>query len=54
LPFVWLVYALFNGQLGGNPIDAITDFTGETALRILLLSLAMTPLRMLFRNPLPI
>jgi len=54
LPFVWLVYALLTNQLGANPIDAITDFTGEWALRILLLSLAMTPLRMLTGKPWPI
>lgn len=54
LPCLWLVFALFTNQLGANPIEAITDFTGETALRILLLSLAMTPLRMLFRKPWPI
>ncbi len=54
LPFAWLIYALFNGQLGANPIEAITHHTGEWALRILLLSLCMTPLRMMFRKPWPI
>lgn len=54
LPFVWLVYAVFANQLGANPIEEITNFTGEWALRILLLSLAMTPLRMLLRKPWPI
>ncbi len=53
-PFIWLVYALLNNQLGANPIEAITDFTGEWSLRILLLSLAMTPLRMLTKKPWPI
>lgn len=53
-PFIWLVYAILNNQLGANPIEAITDFTGEWALRILLLSLAMTPLRMLLKKPWPI
>jgi len=54
LPFVWLIYALLTGQLGANPIEAITAFTGEWALRILLLSLAMTPLRMIVKKPWPI
>jgi len=54
MPFIWLVYALLTSQLGANPIEAITDFTGEWALRILLLSLAMTPLRMLLKKPWPI
>ncbi len=53
-PFIWLVYTLLTNQLGANPIDTITDFTGEWALRILLLSLAMTPLRMLTKKPWPI
>lgn len=54
LPFLYLVYTVFNNQLGGNPIEAITHFTGEWALRILLLSLAMTPLRMVLKKPWPI
>jgi len=54
LPFGWLVYALLTNQLGHNPIETITDFTGEWALRILLLTLAMTPLRMILRKPWPI
>jgi sulfoxide reductase heme-binding subunit YedZ len=35
-------------DLGANPIDAVTDTLGDWALRILLASLAMTPLRILF------
>lgn len=54
LPFIWLVFALFTDQLGANPVETITDYTGEMALRILLLSLAMTPLRMLLKKPWPI
>jgi len=54
LPLLWLVYALVTNQLGANPIETITDFTGEWALRILLLSLAMTPLRMILKKPWPI
>ena len=53
-PFIWLVYTLLTNRLGANPIEAITGFTGEWALRILLLSLAMTPLRMLIKKPWPI
>lgn len=54
LPFIWLVFALFTNRLGANPVEAITDHTGEWALRILLLSLAMTPLRMVLKKPWPI
>lgn len=54
LPFCWLVYALFTGGLGANPVEALTGYTGEWALQILLLSLAMTPLRILLKKPWPI
>lgn len=53
-PMLWLVYSLVNNNLGANPIEAITNFTGEWAMRILLLSLAMTPIRMLVKRTWPI
>jgi sulfoxide reductase heme-binding subunit YedZ len=47
-PFVWLCLAAFeligNG-LGADPIEATQDFVGIWALRCLLLTLALTPLR---------
>jgi sulfoxide reductase heme-binding subunit YedZ len=36
-----------SGALGPNPVEAITHFTGDWTLRILLLTLAVTPLRRL-------
>ena len=46
-PLAWLVYrAVFVG-LSANPIDDITDHTGQWALRLLLVSLAVTPIRRL-------
>jgi sulfoxide reductase heme-binding subunit YedZ len=53
-PFAWAIGAvlsdLFGGArlLGSNPIKTAEHFTGEWALRFLLLSLAVTPLRQLF------
>jgi len=44
-PLAWLAYALPSGQLGANPIESLTDHTGELGLRFLLLSLMVTPLR---------
>lgn len=38
----------FHDQLGANPIEAITRGTGIWTLRMLLISLAVTPLRRLF------
>ena len=46
-PLVWLGAGFATDQLGANPIEALTHGTGEWALRFLLLSLALTPLRLL-------
>ena len=45
LPVAWLVFALFTDRLGANPIEALTRDTGEWALRFLLITLCMSPLR---------
>jgi len=45
LPLAWLTFALFTDRLGANPIEALTRDTGEWALRLLLITLCMTPLR---------
>lgn len=47
IPLLVLASRAFAGTLGPNPVEAITHFTGEWALRILLLTLAVTPLRKL-------
>lgn len=44
-PFTALVVAGFTGGLGANPVEAITHTTGEWTLRLLLATLAITPLR---------
>ena len=46
-PIGWLVSRAVFGGLSANPIDDITDETGQWALRLLLVSLAVTPLRRL-------
>jgi len=46
-PLAWLVYRAVFGGLSANPIDDITDSTGQWALRLLLVSLAVTPVRRL-------
>jgi sulfoxide reductase heme-binding subunit YedZ len=45
IPLGQLVYNAFTENLGANPIEAITRFTGSWALIILLASLSVTPLR---------
>jgi sulfoxide reductase heme-binding subunit YedZ len=47
-PLAWLLYRAATDQLGANPIDEVTDRLGDWTLRLLLASLAMTPLRLLF------
>ena len=45
VPLAWLVWRAFFGTLGVNPIETINRTLGDWALRFLLLSLAVTPLR---------
>ena len=45
IPIVLETYWFFTDALGANPIEAITRNTGEWALRILLLTLVVSPLR---------
>ena len=45
VPAALLVYRAFTGGLTANPIDYITDTTGTTALTLLVITLAVTPLR---------
>jgi methionine sulfoxide reductase heme-binding subunit len=45
VPFTQLVYNGYIGDLGANPIETITRFTGSWALIMLLASLSVTPLR---------
>jgi methionine sulfoxide reductase heme-binding subunit len=52
LPLGWLVYALFTQQLGANPAEALIRGLGDWGLRGLLLTLAITPLRVLIQQPL--
>lgn len=45
IPFAQLAYNAYTGDLGVNPIEFITHFTGDWALIFLLASLSVTPLR---------
>ena len=51
LPFVWLFYAAAANQLGANPAEALIRSTGDWTLRLLCLTLAVTPLRVLTNQP---
>ncbi len=45
LPFAALLWAAFAGELGANPVEKLTHETGQWTLRLLLLTLALSPLR---------
>ncbi len=47
MPLGWLLFAALHDDLGANPIEKITHVTGDWALRFLLATLAVTPLRRL-------
>lgn len=53
-PLVWLAVNAYSGGLGANPIEAVNRYLGDWALRFLLIALAMTPLRILTKNPTPV
>lgn len=54
LPLAWLIYGLFNDQLGANPIEVVTRSLGERGLQLLIITLCMTPLRDLLQTSWPI
>jgi sulfoxide reductase heme-binding subunit YedZ len=45
-PLAYLIYSLYL-DLGANPVETITNFTGIWTLRLIMLTLAITPLRWL-------
>lgn len=52
LPLLWLVWAIPEGKLGGDPVKELIHFLGIGALRLLMLSLLITPLAKAARLPL--
>ncbi len=51
LPFVWLVWGAANDALGVNPAEYLIRATGDWTLRLLCVTLAVTPLRVLLGLP---
>lgn len=47
LPLAWLAWDALHGQLGTDPVARLEHRSGDWALRMLLATLAVTPLRML-------
>jgi len=51
LPLATLVWRAIHNGLTANPIEFITHATGDWTLRFLCMTLAITPLRKIFRQP---
>lgn len=51
LPFAWLFYGAFADELGPNPAEHLIRSTGVWTLRFLCITLAITPLRVIFKQP---
>jgi len=47
IPFGLLLQGVLEADLGANPLERVTDVTGQWGLRFLLLTMAVTPLRRL-------
>jgi sulfoxide reductase heme-binding subunit YedZ len=51
LPFAWLFYGALAETLGANPAEALIRSTGDWTLRLLCITLAVTPLRQWTSQP---
>lgn len=54
VPISLLFYRFFNDALGANPFEALTRQSGEWTLRFLLLTLSLTPLKILLNKSWPL
>lgn len=50
-PLFWLARRAWNQDLTANPIEYITHFTGDWAIRFVVITLAVSPLRQLLGIP---
>ena len=51
LPVLHLLWRGLHQELGANPVEAITDTTGDWTLRFLVITLAITPVRKIANQP---
>jgi methionine sulfoxide reductase heme-binding subunit len=50
-PIFYLGWRAFNQDLTANPIEYITHFTGDWTIRLIVVTLMVTPLRKILRRP---
>jgi len=51
MPFMWLVWGAVNDALGANPAEYLIRATGDWTLRLLCVTLAVTPVRVMLGLP---
>ena len=51
LPLLWLVWRGYQGELGANPIEKVIRNLGVWGLRLLIVSLTITPLARILKQP---
>ena len=50
-PIAALFWYAFQQDLTGNPLEYITHYTGDWTIRFIMITLAVTPLRVIFNRP---
>src|ERR1700722_7356360 len=50
-PALLLVWKAFHNDLGANPVEYITHATGNWTLRLILITLSITPARRILKKP---
>lgn len=51
VPFGYLLWLVLENDLGANPVEKVSHYTGDWTLRFLLLTLAISPLKNWFSLP---
>ena len=51
MPLAWLIWLIFQGKLGANPIEFVTRYSGNWSLRMLLITLCCTPVSRIISTP---
>jgi sulfoxide reductase heme-binding subunit YedZ len=50
-PLFWLLWRVYNHRLSANPIEFITHYTGDWTLRLVVITLCVTPARKILKRP---
>lgn len=50
-PLFWLLWRAYNNRLTANPIEFVTHYTGDWTLRLIIITLCVTPARKILNRP---